>query len=97
MAKESNTITDERNQTTEALEEVEAFSKLLFTFDEVVTLTEASPEFAGSEEFKTAYLRGQLKRVAQLRQSLLRMAEQGSQPAMNAAIKLAEIAATSYD
>lgn len=97
MAEKTDTVEYGSDETTEILEEVESFANLLFTFDEVVVLTEASSTVADSEQFKTAYVRGQLKRVAQLRQSLLRMAEQGSQPAMNAAIKLAEIASTSYD
>lgn len=71
------------------IEEIEKLAGLQFTRKEVSIITQIPiSKFEGDTDENHAFLRGCLKAVAEVRQSILKMAKQGSSPAQNSFLKM---------
>jgi hypothetical protein len=71
------------------IEEIENLAGLQFTKKEVSIITQIPmSKFEEDTDENRAFLRGCLKAIAEVRQSILKMAKQGSSPAQNNYLKL---------
>jgi len=76
--------------------ELEQFASLMFTIEEIALILETDPVFLRDSlrdpagEYTNAFRRGRLRREAEVRESIFRLAHSGSSPAQMAALKLIE-------
>lgn len=76
--------------------ELEQFASLMFTIEEIALILETDPVALRDSlrdpvgEYANAFRRGRLRREAEVRESIFRLAHSGSSPAQMAALKLIE-------
>ena len=77
---------------TEQIEVIEEMASLQFSLDEVALIADvAKLAFEDNESKESrAYLKGRLKAQAEVRQSILEMAKQGSSPAYKQFLEMAK-------